>query len=368
MTVQTFSSSSVTARAAGRATLPGQGRYRRIAVFRALQLGDMLCAVPALRALRAGEPQAHITLIGLPWAAAFVQRFGAYLDGFLPFPGAPGLVEQPSDADRLAKFMAQARDSGFDLAIQLHGSGLHTNALVKDLHAAVTAGFDGGVALDHAMPWPDALPESARFVALMESLGYVPQGLALEFPVNATETADAVALLRQLGLQAGAYVCLHPGARLRSRRWPVERFAAVARALALDGLPVVLTGTREEQPLAQALAQHARVPLVNLCGRTSLGVLAALLGRARLLVCNDTGVSHIAAALGTPSVVVACGSDVGRWAPLDRTRHHVLADLPACRPCMFEACPYGHACAMAIAADEVVTAARRMMQGGRHAA
>src|SRR5258708_2241364 len=93
--------------------------------------------------------------------------------------------------------------------------------------------------------------------------------------------------------------------------------------------------------------------------------LAALVGRSRLVVCNDTGLSHVAAAMRTPSVVIASGSDTHRWAPLDHERHRVLADYPPCRPCSFRECPYGHPCALAIDAQQVLDTAR--MQLNRYA-
>src|SRR5690606_18308933 len=114
---------------------------QNIAVFRALQLGDMLCSVPALRALRQALPNAHITLIGLPNATGFVQRFSRYLDHLMVFPGMPGMPEQAARPEALPSFYATARARRFDLAIQLHGSGGLTNAIVHQLGARHCAGF-----------------------------------------------------------------------------------------------------------------------------------------------------------------------------------------------------------------------------------
>ncbi|RQS87768.1 glycosyltransferase family 9 protein [Burkholderia contaminans] len=341
-------------------------RPARIAVFRALQLGDMLCAVPALRALRRGEPDARITLIGLPWAREFASRFSDYIDGFIAFPGAPGLGEQPvPDAAAREAFVAECRARDFDLAIQLHGSGTCTNAIVASLGATRTAGFvpaDGGATrLDHTLAWRDDEPEVTRYLALMRALGYAECGDYLEFPLGGLDHALWHVLCDEHALDPERYVIVHPGARMASRRWPVERFALAARRLADDGWQIVLTGTRAELALADAFAEHLARPCVNLCGRTPLGALAALIGRARLLLCNDTGVSHVAAALGTPSVVVACGGDTARWAPLDGARHRVLANYPACRPCMFDTCPYGHECAMAIGVGDVIERAGELL-------
>jgi len=335
---------------------------RRIAVFRSLVLGDVLCAVPALRALRAAYPGARITLIGLPWAEALVQRLSC-VDDFIRFPGHPGLPESPADLGALPGFLAEVQSRRFDLALQLHGSGGISNPLVACFGARRSAGFfaPGAWRPDPQLfvPWPEAGHEIERCLALTDALGCPRQGLALEFPLDDSDAERLQALWPACA--DGPYLVLHAGSQLLSRRWPVERFARVAQALGEAGWRVVLTGTPGEAALAQALQRGVQVPLVDLVGRTDLWTLGALLRDASLLVCNDTGVSHIATALGTPSVVVACGSDVRRWAPLDATRHRVLwQDLP-CRPCAHAACPTAHECATAVTTDAVLDAAFELL-------
>lgn len=340
----------------------------RIAILRALQLGDLLCAVPALRAIRHARPAARITLIGLPWARDFVERL-PYLDDFMEFPGFPGLPERPPDLPGLEAFLAEAQERRFDLAIQMHGSGILTNPLLALLGARRSAGFfPPGQPAPNAqtfLPWPEDQPEIRRLLALTAKLGMPSHGEMLELPILPAEAA-AFAELRA-GLPSGerGYACIHPGARLASRRWLPERFALVADALSAVGLGIVLTGSADEAPLLAAIRQNMRRPAVDLAGRTTLGTLAALVAAAELVVCNDTGMSHVAAAVGTPSVVICSGADAGRWRPLDGERHRVLAHAVPCRPCAYDECPTGHQCAYGISVEQVVRESFHLLSNQR---
>jgi hypothetical protein len=305
---------------------------RRIAVFRALQLGDLLCAVPALRALRQALPEAAITLVGLPWASDFVRRFGRYLDGHLAFPGSPGLPEQEPDRAAWPGFVRAARGRRFDLAIQLHGDGRLSQAVVAQFGARVTAGFTPGRGEPWRLPYPEHGPEPLRLLALMRFLGAGSADPRLEFPLQAADRVPWAAYPAVHRLAPGGYVCLHPGARDARRRWPAACFAAVGDALAREtGLAVVLSGSAPEAPLAATVAQAMRASAIPAAAPVPLGALAALFADCRLLVTNDTGASHLAAALGVPSVVVFRASDPARWAPLDRTRHRVVRDAAGTR-------------------------------------
>jgi ADP-heptose:LPS heptosyltransferase len=325
---------------------------RRIVVFRALVLGDLLCAVPALRAVRAAFPDAEITLVSLPWAAELAQRLRA-VDRFVPFPGFPGLPERAPEIPAIPGFLERLQHARYDLALQIHGSGQLVNPLVATFGARRVAGFalPGEFAPDPALfaPWPTSGHEIERLLTLVDHLGLARQGVHLEFPLTAADLA-----WRDERLAAGSYACLHPGAQLPSRRWPVERFARVANELARQGLRVVITGTAQEGPLAAEMARRMCTQPLDLSGRTTLWQFGALVQGAAVVVANDTGISHVAAALGTPSVIVSCGADPARWAPLDHTRHRVLAAPVPCRPCAHRTCPTQHECATAIEVDDVL--------------
>jgi ADP-heptose:LPS heptosyltransferase len=343
----------------------------RIAVFRALQLGDLLCAVPALRALRAAWPRARITLVGLAGAAGFVQRYASLVDELLWFPGIAQFPEQPPHPDKLPGFFEDAQQRRFDLAIQMHGTGTLVNDLVRRMRPKRWAGFVPEPALARPgwrYPWPADLPESMRYTALLRYMGLPVASEALWFPLQRADHVEVVALGEKCRFAPADTVLLHPGARLPSRRWPSQRFAAVGRALQAAGWRVAVTGSPDERALTQAVLQELGAGATDLTGLTSLGGLAALLSRTPLLICNDTGISHVAAAVGARSVVVASGSDVRRWAPLDAARHRVLAHQTPCRPCAHACCPYpDHPCATGVSVQEVLVQAAKQLQEGRPA-
>ncbi|HLZ36868.1 MAG TPA: glycosyltransferase family 9 protein [Mycobacteriales bacterium] len=308
---------------------------RSVVVLRALPgLGDLLCAVPALRALRHALPGAHLALLGLPAARAVLAHVGPYVDEVLDAAGWPGLPESPlRDPGETLAGLGAAQRRRFDLALQLHGSGLVTNPLVSLLGAARTAGsyLPGQWCPDPEtfVPYPADQPEVRRLLAVVTHLGAPARGEHLEWRVSEADRGEARALLRDaLGAPDAAYAVVHPGASTATRRWPAERFAAVADALAAAGLRVVLTGTEAERPTTARVRSAARTAPRDLAGATSLGALAALVAGARLVVSNDTGAAHLATALRAPSVVVFTGSDPWRWTPSDRGRHHVVVDPP----------------------------------------
>lgn len=339
-------------------------RWKHVGIFRALMLGDMLCAVPALRALRSSYPDMRITLIGLPWMRDWIPRF-PYIDGFIEFPGYPGLPEIACDHAALPGFLQRMQDEHFDLLVQMHGSGQIVNSLLAACAPRQTAGFRTGDVYcadpSQHIPWPVQGHEIERLLSLTDHLGAVRQGMHLEYLVT-PQDRQALAEAWPGAKDAGRYVCIHPGSQLPSRRWDPERFAEVADALAATGHTVVLTGTQAEALLVASVQAHMKSPATNLAGRTPLPALGALLESAALLVCNDTGVSHIAAALRTPSVVISAGSDVSRWAPLDHGRHQVLWQDMACRPCGHPVCPHANRCARAIDVQQVLQAAYRSLE------
>ena len=207
-------------------------RAQRIAVFRALQLGDLLCAVPVLRALRHAWPRAHVTLVELPSSEAFARRFDRYVDDWLGFPGAV-------IADIAFQVFAQARARRFDLALQLHGSGERTNGIVRMMGAKRSCGFAPahglGAAGDDFLRWPEEESEIERLLRVVDHLGIARRGRELEFPLRENERRAWRRIAQRHSLDPQRLVLVHPGARFPSRRWPVERFAELADRLALRG-------------------------------------------------------------------------------------------------------------------------------------
>jgi hypothetical protein len=262
----------------------------------------MITGLPAMALLRGALP-GHRIVGAVPGQYAGLLVGAGLLDEALPTAELGALDGAPGEPD---------------LAVDLHGNGPPSRELLRTLQprrlvAFVRPGEDAGPAVETST-WNDTEHEVTRWCRLLrEHLDG-----AGEPPPLWTLLASPPAVLQ------GATV-LHPGAAAGSRRWPADRWAAVAAALAADGHRVVVTGTPGEQELVDAVAGPAGAATA-----TALGVeeLFGLVAAARLVVSGDTGVAHVASAYGTPSVVLAGPVSPARWGPPDRPRHVALWPAP----------------------------------------
>jgi ADP-heptose:LPS heptosyltransferase len=325
----------------------------KIVVLRALAgLGDQLCAIPAFRALRSALPEAHITLVGLRVARPVIDRFRNYIDELLELPGYPGLPECTPDLRAIPEFLARIQARRFDMALQLHGSGTVTNPLTVLLGARINAGlFLPGEYCPDPQRFVSCPPEESeirRCLRVLEAAGIPPAGEELEFPLVDADDRRLAEIEAAHGLRPGCYACIHPGSSTPARRWAPERFAAIGDWLAEQDVRVVLTGGDAERDVARAVASAMSSVPLDMTGRTDLPLLAAVFSHARLLVGNDTGTSHLAAAVGLPSVVIFASDATQRWAPLNADRHRVVS-------------PQGPGGVAAVAVDDVLSAARQLL-------
>ena len=271
---------------------------KRAVVLRALGLGDLLTCVPALRALRRGLPHHELVLL-TPARFAPLVRVAGLADVVVDtLPWRP----PPSSFD------------GADLAVNLHGRGPQSHQLLlagqpRRLVAYACDGLAGGPHWD-----PDE-HEVTRWCRLVDDAGFPADPGELTIASPSRPIADRV---------AGATV-LHPGAAAPARRWPVDRWASVARHERARGQRVVLTGTGGERQLCAEVAARAGLSEdAVLAGCTDLLDLFAVVAGAVVVVCGDTGVAHVATAVGTASVVLFGPTAPAQWGPPDRPRHRVI--------------------------------------------
>lgn len=270
-----------------------------ILVLRALGVGDLATAVPALRGLRAAFPNRVLALAAPQWLAPLVDLVGC-VDRLVPVAGL-GPCDWPGPPPRYA--------------VNLHGRGPQSHLLLRSAepdrmlaYACPAAGHLDGP------PWQEGEHEVRRWCRLLRWYGIPadPTDLGLRRPDPAR-------------VPTGATI-VHPGGKDTRRRWSPVRFAAVAKRLAQCGHRVVVTGSAAERRLAWQVVARAGLPdEALLAGRLGLADLAALVAHGRLLISADTGVGHLATSYGTPSVLLFGPVSPRRWGPPpNRPWHRVL--------------------------------------------
>ncbi len=278
---------------------PSDGRPVALAL-RALGLGDFLTGLPALGLLKAALPR-HQVVLAAPAVFAPLAPLVPAVDRLLPAAELAPISPAPA---------------GLDVAIDLHGNGPASRRLLSALAPPRLHGFadpDGALS---GPKWLAGEHEVSRWCRLVTEVLPAPSSS----PGPSGCQAVGCMRLPEVPMPAGLTV-LHPGAAAPARRWPARRFAAVGAALRRRGHRVVVTGGPAEAALARAVAEGAGVPaLLGL----SLPELVSLIGRARLLICGDTGVAHVATNYRVPSVLLFGPVSPASWGPPAGGPHRVL--------------------------------------------
>jgi ADP-heptose:LPS heptosyltransferase len=332
----------------------------RILIVKVADLGDVLTATPALRSLRRTFPSASITALTSPHCKGLLEGTG-FVDEVLAF--------DKWTAGLPAALALHLRRRGFDAMLLLHhlttARGIAKYAALSTaVGAPVRAGLDNGRGwfLTHRAPDRGfgVRHEVEYCNDVVGLLGADPDYGPLEFPVTGEERAYAKEVLPPVR----PLVAVHPGGGSYStaRRWPAERYYELVQRLLAAGLSPIVVGGPGEESLGRALGAG-----IDLTGRTTMGQLGAVMEGCDAFVGNDSGVMHIAAAVGTPVVALFGPTNHGAWGPWDPTGRSVVvsADLP-CQPCFYrghdlgtpEGCP-NRTCLQLITVEQVVDAVRR---------
>jgi len=312
-------------------------------------LGDVVLSVAAVRDVRRNFPDARLAVVACAAVAGLYAAVGEVDDV---------LISQGLRAD------AAALRGRFDTAILLtnsFGTALAVRrAGIPERWGWATEGR--GVLLTRAAPVPGRLRGQNQvyyYRAMLAAMGLDVSAVAdtallcpPEWDARGAELLD----------DARPWIGLSPGAQFgTAKRWLPERFAAVAQRLAAEsGAGVAILGTAFERPLAERIGSLLSVPTVDLCGRTALPELMGVLGRLRLLVSNDSGSMHVAAALGTGVVAVFGPTDWRETAPVGQA-HRLVREPVHCSPCLLRECPIDHRCMRRVTVDRVLDEARGLM-------
>lgn len=339
---------------------------RNVLCVRLDSLGDVLMCTPAMRAIKESRPRRLLTLLTSDSGAA-AARYIPELDGVMAYR-APWMKQRSAHSPQLdADLIGRIAMRDFDAAV------IFTSYSQSALPAALMCHLAGiPLRLAHcrenpyhllsdwvAEPEPDKLirHEVQRQLDLLASIGWQTATTGLSFQVPEPALAHVRRLLSARGINLQKrFILMHPGASAPSRRYPPRLWAQVIAGLAQrQNYPIVLTGEAAETALVDDIREVCGVPVLSLAGQLDLGQLGAAIRLAAVVVSNNTGPAHVAAAIGTPLVDLYALTNPQHtpW----QVDHRVLFHDVPCRFCYKSLCPEGHhACLTKVEPQRVIEA------------
>lgn len=341
----------------------------RILLIRTDRIGDVLLSTPAIKALRDAYPNAHIAMMVRPYAEDIVCG-NPYLDEVI-------LYDKDGEHKGLfgtLKFIGALKRKRFDSAIILHPTN-RSNIIPFLAGIPERAGYDRkcGILLTKKIRHTKQLGEKHEIdytLDVLRTVGIEVKDRSLYMPVRAEDEKVIDRFFSLSGLTGGdAIIAIHPGASCPSKRWPAYRFGRVADTLIeRDGLKVIIIGGPADVETVKDMRTGMLHKAIILSEEHSLGEVAALLKRCRMFISNDSGPVHIAAAVGTPVVVIFGRSNPGlspkRWGPIGPKDVVVHKDV-GCKECKAHNCEINFKCLDAITVEDVLDAVEKLVVGSR---
>ncbi len=309
---------------------------QKIAVLRAIALGDFIIALPALSALRKAYSHTQIYLLCRPWVQELGKGRNLPFDHVVPVPVSRGVYDEPGlkeNEQELQQFFKKQQQQKYDIAIQLHGGGQNSNVFVNKLNAKVSVGMRTPDAplLKKWIPYSLYQHEIFRYLEVVSLIGAEPVTVVPEIPVIEQDIKAAAQILSKT---ENDLIILHPGASDSRRTWPPEKFAELGDRLAMQGYTIVLTGTHPEQSIVDQVENSMKHKPINICGKTNFNSLIGLMHQAKVVISNDTGPLHLARAIGTPTVGVYWFPNMIHWSPITRKQNETaISWLQRCEIC-----------------------------------
>lgn len=329
---------------------------KNILVVKLSAIGDVIHALPVSYAIKERFPEAHLTWV-VEKPAYPILEDNPYIDDIILFEKAK-FRSVSGFLHEIGPFRRRLRARRYNASLDLQGL-FKSAAIVWNAGARQRVGTANMREGAHLVSRPvrGAHAEGhivERYLDVARALGCTVDEVRFPVAVSERDRAAAEALLVREGVQEGRmFVAFAIGANWPNKRWPVEHFAALAdRLCRAHYVPVLVGGGRLDETLAQDIMAASEIPPVNLVGRTNLKQLAHIFTRAALVLGGDTGPVHLAAGLGTPTVMLMGPTDANRNGPYGQIENAIEADRP-CRACWKRACPKGLDCLAAISVDAV---------------
>jgi ADP-heptose:LPS heptosyltransferase len=295
----------------------------KIAVLRAGALGDFIVALPALKAIRLAYPKAEIILLGRPWQEKFLVKNRAYIDRVIVIPARKGIRDEDFEDDEatLHAFYKKMCEEKFDIAVNMQGNGISANTFINALNAKCTAGLTSknAATLNRSIDFYYYQSETIRYIEVAKLLSANCFDLEPEINILEEDEDEVAEILREV---KKPFVVLHPFAMDIRRMWPLKNYPVLADKLKQKNFDIVFSGSGEDKKETDTIILAMNGEAHNVCGRLSLGGLAALLSKSALIIGADTGPLHLARAVQTPTVSIHWAPNLINWGPVTRSIHH----------------------------------------------